>query len=1058
MNAENWQKIDSLFDEYLDSSPEIQASFFAKKDLSPEIKTELIKLISAVNKTDSFIETTSLKPVKEFLSENEDSLIGKKIGSYQLEKLVGKGGNGAVYLAKRIDDFSKEVAIKLIPTFSATKSNKDNFRRERQILARLEHENIAQILDGGTTSDGTPYLVMEFIKGVPLDEFCRQKNLSLNERLQLFEEVCKAVSFAHQNLVVHRDLKPNNILVDRSGKVKLLDFGIAKLLQPENFDFSENKTLESNALTPEYASPEQINGGNITTASDVYSLGVVLYELLTGKRPFDFSRLQFSEILQISRLKEAIPPSAIQGNETKIQDPEIDAIVLKALAKSPGERYQTVEELRQDINNYLNGLPISAQPQTAFYRFGKYISRHKLESIIAAVFIMILMGWFITAMIQTNRAERQAKENLQQAYSAEMILAANEYENANLNQLREILDKYNPQNNNDDLRGFEWYFLNGLLNPISKIGTLPHTDEIWTAEFSPDGKLLATAVNDNSINIWNLETKQLMSVAKQKGAWKIAFFPDGKRLAVSSSSNSEPFVKIYETENLKEVLTLRGHTKRVRALDVSPNGKIIATGSMDGSVIIWDAETGSELQRFTNHSVMGIPEIFDLQFSKDSKKLAVSAFEKISLFDTKTWSKVDSDLNEFIDKNVPLQAWKIVFSPLEKTIAIGTFSGDVVILDAQTLKILRVLKLHQANVKTLAFSSDGKILATGSWDRIIKFIDVQTGEVVNELRGHFAGIHEIAFSPDDKIIATASGDLSVNLWETKKVLSSNSIPTVSNIANLSTQTNRLFTWSNATFELSLWELTSKKRLWSHQTTVNPFCSVYSSKLNKLFFGDGNGFLSVYNAENGKEIKRIQALSSTIYAIAISPDSKKVFVADENGNIKAFDAENLAELFLVKPHSSITKTLDVSSNGKILASGNNDKSIKLTDTETGNEIITLNGNTKPLYVIAFSANGEFLAGGGADDIARIWRVSDGKLIHSLSGMSGGIFALAFSPDGKRLATSSDLGIIRLWNTETGAQVLAFPASRKIINHLWFSEDGKTLMSFDANGKLSFWESQ
>ncbi len=1054
MNSEIWQKIDSLFDEYLDSSPEVQASFFADKNISPEIHQELEKLISAVNKTESFIETPSFTPVKEFLSENEDSLIGKKIGSYQLEKLVGKGGNGAVYLAKRIDDFSKEVAIKLIPTFSATKSNKDNFRRERQILARLEHENIAQILDGGTTSDGTPYLVMEFIKGVPLDEFCRQKSLSLNERLQLFEEVCKAVSFAHQNLVVHRDLKPNNILVDRSGKVKLLDFGIAKLLQPENFDFSENKTLESNALTPEYASPEQINGGNITTASDVYSLGVVLYELLTGKRPFDFSGRQFSEILQISRLKEAIPPSAIQGNETKIQDSEIDAIVLKALTKSPSERYQTVEELRLDISNYLNGLPISARPQTAFYRFGKYIYRHKLESIIAAVFLMILLGWFITAMIQTNRAELQAKENLQQAYSAEMILAANEYENANLNQLREILDKYKPQNGSEDLRGFEWYFLNGLLNPTSKIATLPHADEIWTAKFSPDGKLLATAVNDNS----NLETKQQMSVANQKGAWKIAFFPDGKRLAVSSSSNSEPFVKIYETENLKEVLTLKGHTKRVRALDVSPDGKIIATGSMDGCVIIWDAQTGNELRRFTNTFAMGIPEIFDLQFSKDSKKLVVSAFEKITLFDTKTWNKLDSDLNEFIDKNIPLQAWKIVFSPLEKTIAIGTFSGDVVILDAETLKILRVLKLHQANVKTLAFSSDGKILATGSWDRIIKFIDVQTGEVVNELRGHFAGIHEIAFSPDDKIIATTSGDLSVNLWDTKKVLSSNSIPTVSNIANLSAQTNRLFTWSNATFELSLWELTSKKRLWSHQTTVNPFCSAYSPKLNKLFFGDGNGFLSVYDAENGKEVKRIQAFSSTIYAITISPDSKKVFIADEKGNLKAFDAENLTELFSIKPHSNITKTLDISSNGKILASGNNDKSIKLSDTETGNEIMTLSENTKPLYVVGFSANGEFLAGGGADDITRIWRVSDGKLIHSLSGMSGGIFALAFSPDGKRLATSSDLGIIRLWNTETGAQVLAFPASRKIINHLWFSEDGKTLMSFDANGKLSFWESQ
>lgn len=1058
MNQNRFQQIDLIFDEVLEV-PTLEREEFLNERCKndAELKKEVLTLVSAVEKSSEFIEKPLFAPVKSFLHEESNNhLIGKKIGVYQITKLLGKGGNGVVYLAKRIDDFEKEVAIKIIPNFETSKYSTENFRRERQILARLEHPNIAQILDGGTTSEDIPYLVMEYVDGLPLNLFCEKNNLSIQEKLEIFQDVCQAVSFAHQNLVVHRDLKPNNILVTKDGKVKLLDFGIAKLLAQGDLDFSESKTIEGNALTPEYASPEQINSENITTASDVYSLGVVLYELLTGKRPFDFRGKSLSEILKIVQEKEAVALSAIQDSKFKIQDYELDAVILKALAKSPLERYQTVEEFRADINNYLNNLPISVRSQTSFYRFGKYIKRHKFESLIAAVFVLILLGWFITANLQIQQAEKQARENLQQAYSAEMILAANEYENANLNQLQELLEKYNPKENEEDLRGFEWYFLNNLLNPSSKISSLKEKDEVWNTEFSPDGKLLATVVNDNSINIWNLETKEKIASAMQKGVWKVSFFPDGNRLAVAGSSNSEPIVRIYETANLKEVLTLKGHTKRVRAVDVSPDGKMIATGSADGNLIIWDADTGEEIKRFYFGNKQNIPEIFDLQFSKDRKKLAVSAFEFLAVFDTKTWHRKETDINDFIDKNIALQAWKIIFSPLEKTLALGTFSGDVAILDAETLKILRVLKVHQANVKSLDFSSDGKILATGSWDRTVKFIDVQTGEIVNELRGHFAGIHELTFSPDNKIIATAGGDLNVNLWNSKNVLDSNSIPTTSTIATIAESAEQLITWNNANLDLSSWSLTNRNRIWTQKTNISPFSLVYNPQSNHLFLGERDGFVSVYDANSGKEIKRIKPSDASIYAIVISPDGKRIFIADEIGFIKALNAETLTEIFSIKTHTNITKTLDVSPDGKILASGNNDKSVKLFNAETGEELLTLNGNTKPLYKVVFSADGEFLASGGADDIARIWRVSDGKLVHKLSGMSGGIFALSFSPDGKRLATSSDLGIIRLWNTETGSQVLAFSASQKIINQLWFSKDGNTLMSFDMSGKLSFWE--
>ncbi|MEK7724128.1 MAG: serine/threonine-protein kinase, partial [Acidobacteriota bacterium] len=539
MNTEIWQKVDALFDEYLDASPAEQANFLDQNCESVEIRTELQKLISALDKTSDFIENPTFTPVKKILDEDEtDNLIGTKIYSYQIEKLLGKGGMGTVYLAKRVDDFSKEVAIKIIPPFAGSSNNKENFRRERQILAKLDHPNIARILDGGTNQNGIPFLVMEYVDGVPINEYCQ--NLSLDEKLNLFLTVCDAVGYAHKNLVVHRDLKPTNILVKADGTVKLLDFGIAKLLQTEELPATTGTTFGGNALTPEYASPEQINGENITVASDVYSLGVVLYELLTGNRPHNFKGKSLNEILQI-----------ISKNEPKAPNisTEIDAILLKSLAKNPRKRYQSTDDLRHDIFNYLNRLPISARPNTAFYRLEKFFHRHKIEITFASFITILLLGLFSTIIWQTFKTATQARENRRSAYSAEMILAANEYEKVNLNLVNELVQKYVPNKGEEDFRGFEWYFLKNLLNPPSKITNFIHQDEVWNIEFSPNGKNLTTVSNDNIVRTWNIQTGQTIgNNIELKGAWKCSYFPDSKRIAVSASSASNPVVKIYEVE------------------------------------------------------------------------------------------------------------------------------------------------------------------------------------------------------------------------------------------------------------------------------------------------------------------------------------------------------------------------------------------------------------------------------------------------------------------------------------------------------------------------------
>ena len=1049
MDTEIWQKVDALFDEYLDASPAEQATFLDQKCESEEIRQELSKLISALDKTSDFIENPTFTPVKQFIDEDEtDNLIGTKIYSYQIDELLGKGGMGTVYLAKRVDDFSKEVAIKIIPPFAGSKSNKDNFRRERQILAKLDHPNIARILDGGTTETGIPFLVMEYVDGLPINEYCR--NLSVDEKLKLFQGVCEAVGYAHKNLVVHRDLKPTNIFIKRDGTIKLLDFGIAKLLETEELPTQTGATFGGNALTPEYASPEQINGENITVASDVYSLGVVLYELLTGSRPHNFKGKSLNEIVQtISKTEPKLP------NISK----EIDAILLKSLARESNNRYQSTDDLQLDIYNYLNRLPISARPNTFVYRLEKFIRRHKIELAFATGVSLLLIGLFSTIIWQTFQTASQARENRRIAYSAEMILAANEYENTNLNRVNELLQKYDPESGEEDLRGFEWYFLKNLLNPRAKIGSLIHPDEVWNIEFSPDGRYLATVGNDSITRIWDVENKNVVAqTVEQKGAWKCSYYPDGTRFAVSSSSNSVPIVTVYNSADAKEVFTLKGHQKRVRAVDVSPDGKTIATGSLDGTVRIWNAETGQELRQFEFAAKDKGTEIHDLQFSKSGKSLLVGGFDVLAILDTDSWQIRKADLNGFAEKNTNLNPWKVAFSPLEKTVALGNWTGEVVFLDADSLKLIKVLPLHQVNVKGLAFSNDGKLLATASWDRTVKFIDVQSGEVVNELRGHFAGVHEIVYSPDGTKLATASADFSVNLWDSNQVTKDNSLISKVTIFAFSNDAKTFIGWNNGNLEINSWDLNQKQKIWSTKTEIRSFSNDISNDGKFVVFGERDGFISLFNTADGKQIKRFQTRPQSIYAIKFSVDGSKIFTLQEDGFFQVIDKEKEAVLYSNKLHSNIAKTLAVSPDGKYIATGSNDKALKIIDANTFQEVFVFNSSLKPLYMVTFSADSRLLATAGADDIVRIYRVSDGKLLQELSGMSAGVFAVIFSPDGKRLATSSDVGIIRLWEVESGKQVLAFTAGKKQIVQLKFSADGNTLISSDNEGKINFWEAK
>jgi serine/threonine-protein kinase len=437
MDPEHWQRIEQLFESALQLAPEERDSFLDEACGGDQaLRAEVDSLLAAAPEAKGFFEEPALARIEKAgdsfaVAGNGavDLLAGSTIGPYRLQSLLGRGGMGAVYLASRDDqEYEHQVAVKLLLPTLASESLIRRFRTERQIHAKLDHPNIAKLLDGGTTQQGQPFLVLEHVAGTPIDRYCEEQHLSVRRRIELVLSVCAAVHYAHRNLVVHRDLKPSNILVTADGAPKLLDFGIAKLLDPSSFPQTVEMTRTgARPMSPDYASPEQVLGQPITTASDVYSLGVLLYLLLTGRLPRRCKSLVQEEMERALDEEPSRPSVAVvepaEGGEQEAtsgsRDPaeirklrhqlagDLDNIVLKALSREPDQRYGMVSELAADLRRHLDGLPVRARRQTVAYRARKFMRRHRAAVTVVTLVTILIIGFAISTLQQARRIARE---------------------------------------------------------------------------------------------------------------------------------------------------------------------------------------------------------------------------------------------------------------------------------------------------------------------------------------------------------------------------------------------------------------------------------------------------------------------------------------------------------------------------------------------------------------------------------------------------------------------------------------------------------------------------
>jgi serine/threonine protein kinase len=462
MSPQRWEKVKQVLQLALEREPGRRAAFLDEVcGEDTELRREVASLIASYEADPDFIEPSTVEPQPPVAEAGDEAaLVGQRIGPYRLVSFVACGGMGAVYRAVRADGtYRKQVAVKLLRAdrtgdhASHRRELLRRFRTEQQALANLDHPNIAKLLDAGTSEDGRPYLVMDYIEGQPIDEYCDTRRLTTVERLRLFRSVCEAVHHAHRCLVVHRDLKPTNILVTADGTPKLLDFGIAKLIEPAAAAGSIVTQTGLQPLTPEYASPEQIRGGPITTASDVYSLGVVLYELLTGHRPYRVSSLAAAELARAICEQEPEKPStavmrveqrptrdgsswitltpqtvslAREGRPDRLRRllaGDLDMILLTALRKEPQRRYASAEQFSEDIRRHLGGQPVRARKDTWSYRGAKFLRRHRAGVAAAALAAAALLGAALVSSRHAELAVQQRDEAQRQRRAAEQNLA-----------------------------------------------------------------------------------------------------------------------------------------------------------------------------------------------------------------------------------------------------------------------------------------------------------------------------------------------------------------------------------------------------------------------------------------------------------------------------------------------------------------------------------------------------------------------------------------------------------------------------------------------------------
>lgn len=1009
-------------------------------------------------------------PGIETVSESDDAGlrtddIPPDLENFRLIEVIGRGGMGVVWLAEQDQPVKRRVALKLIKAELASQEMLARFDAEKQALALMDHQNIAKVLEAGTTNDGRPYFVMEFVDGTSIARYCDDKKLSVDERLNLFVSVCKAVEHAHQKGIIHRDLKPSNVLVtvtDGEAIPKIIDFGLAKAVK-QNLPLTDATMLTEFGKvvgTVQYMSPEQAelkgaDAEDVDTRTDIYLLGVMLYELLTGSTPLDMERLRKNALLKIlEMIREEDPPrpsnrlsSSSHEVISKVSDlrrmqparlqrllqGELDWVVMRTLEKDRTRRYQSARDFAQDLSNYLTGETVAARPPSTWYQVQKFARRNRgLVAAILSIAVVLIGGIVGTTygLIRANqktkiavqkteeaneervnavRSEKRATVESQRARdseaSATFQLAVARFDANRALEARNLLHQI-PKEYRDN---FEWRYCNWQFDG-SDFTCYGHSGSVTSVSFSSDGTRIATASRDASIKLWDANSGQELSTLRgHRGTVdEVVFSADGSLIA---STGSHRVIRIWDVRSGKTIATLKGHKNDIIAVEFCLDGELLVSVSQKAIIKRWDFRSGREISSFECDE-----NVTDVEFGPGGKRFVSCGDSGTILWDATTGQE--------IARQTDTVRWpqSVAFSPDGMHIAVAGWDL-VTLLDGELKQKLWTEIKRSGWISDLSFSPDGtRVASAGDTDRQIQIWNVRSGLEPISLVGHGDTVRAVAFSPDGTRLASVSQDKTLKLWDTR---------------------------------------TGQKPMFIRAHSDRVVAVDFNNDGTRLASASFDGTFKLWDVQTGQEIVTIPSYSDeappAMYCVAFSPNGAYVTFTGPDNQVKLLDGRTGAELRSFQGHESSICGVDFDSESKRLVSGSLDQTVKLWDIESGKEIHTLKGLTGNVISVAFSPDSTRVA--VCDDLMiKLWDTQSGRVIKSLEGHTRSVHDVAFSRDGGRLASASNDNTIRIWDSQSGKEITVLRGHSAGVYRIAFSPEGKRIASTSFDSALKLWDTQ
>jgi WD40 repeat protein/serine/threonine protein kinase len=1038
---------------------------------------------------------------------------GTVIGPYKLLQQIGEGGMGTVWMAEQTHPVQRKVALKVIKPGMDSRQVIARFEAERQALALMDHVNIARVLDAGATEAGRPYFVMELVHGVPITKYCDDNRLTPRQRLELFLPVCQAIQHAHQKGIIHRDVKPSNVMVtlyDGKPVPKVIDFGVAKATEQkltERTLFTQYGTMVG---TLEYMSPEQaeMSALGVDTRSDIYSLGVLLYELLTGSTPLTHKRLKeaaYGEILRLIKEEEPPRPSTRLSDSgetlasisaqrqmepaklTKLVRGELDWIVMKALDKDRNRRYETASAFAADVQRYLHDEPVLACPPSAWYRFRKFARRNRRAvATAAAVALTVVLG--VTGLAASTvliaralQAETRANDDLdktlkherQEGYYRGIALAYRELSADNLGRALILLDEC-P----DDLRKWEWDLLMRLCRVEQVILRNERGVGVTSVAFSPDGERLASAGADGTVKIWNRrkgKVSQTLEKAHDGFVSSVAFHPDGKHLA---STGRDKLVKVWDLDLTNDHLVFARPCEAIHTIGTAyavafspldPNH--LAVGS-DGVVTLWDWRNKKAVHTFSGHDKRGIC----VAFSRDGRRLATGDWQGcVRIWDVVAGVGPISTFSQSRDARRPVGA--LAFNHDGSSLATASFDRSVDVWDTATSTLRRSLPHSGRMVLGVAFSPDGRLIASTGEDKTVHVWEADSGRELFGLRGHTGLCGCVTFSPDGLRLASTSRDGTIRVWDATPLLDHERQE-----AHTFTQ-HPVEIWSLALspdgHSIASAGFGTPAKIWhadSHHAIAEfdghkdvVFCVAWHPEGKRLAFAgsDNREFtVKVYNAHTKEQEYVLRDGPEEYTAAAFSPDGKYLVTGRTNRTVQVWDAREGRKIGTLGTHGAGVQGVVFSRDGRLLASAGQEGWVHVWDaTRLG--AIRETGPQKPLRAfpthipaaclnVAFSPDGKRIAIGAKENTVVIWDVERRQELRTFRGHSGDVCTVAFSPDGRWIASAGEDSTVKVWDSHTGKIIRSFRGHTGLVNSLVFRPDGRSLISGGRDCTVKIWD--